>query len=116
MSQSKLESALKEFNQELSIRENLDDNKMDLGRSNRMIGEVLMLKGRYSDAQKHEQIYLKIAKECDDLVEQQRAYATIGRCHLLKAEDETVGGSDNPANDFKAAEKAFLKSLIICKE
>lgn len=116
MSQSKLDSALKEFNQELAIRESLESNKLDIARVNRMIGEVLMLKGRYSEAQKKVQIYLKIAKECNDLVELQRAHATIGRCYLLKAEDESVGGSDNPVIDYKAAEKAFLKSLIICKE
>lgn len=116
MSDSKLDSSLREFKQELSIRENLANNKIEIARVNRMIGEVLMLKGKYSEAQKHEQVYLKLAKECDDLVEQQRAYATIGRLHLLRAEDESVCGSDNPVNDYKAAEKSFLKSLIICKE
>jgi tetratricopeptide (TPR) repeat protein len=116
MSESKLENSLREFKQELLIRESLSNNKIEIARVNRMIGEVLMLKGKYSEAHKHEQVYLKLAKDCSDLVEQQRAYATIGRCHLLRAEDESVGGSDNVNNDYKAAEKAFLKSLIICKE
>lgn len=115
MSQSKLDAALREFNQESRLRKTLD-NQLDFARANRMIGEVLMLKGRYEEAQKHGQIYLRIAKVSEDLVEQQRAYATIGRCYLLKAEDDSVSGSVHPESDYKSAEKAFLKSLIICKE
>lgn len=116
MAQSKLDAALKEFNHEMRLRQQLDNNQLDLARANRMIGEVLMLKGKYSEAQNHVQIYLKVSKDSNDLVEQQRAYATLGRCYLLKAEDESVAGSDRPKSDYKSAEKAFLKSLIICKE
>lgn len=116
MAQSKLDAALKEFNHEMRLRQQLDNNQLDLARANRMIGEVLMLKGKYSEAQKHVQIYLKVSKDSNDLVEQQRAYATLGRCYLLKAEDDSVAGSDRPESDYKSAEKAFLKSLIICKE
>jgi hypothetical protein len=35
---------------------------------------------------------------------------------LLLAEDKSVAGSNDATEDFKAAEKAFLKSLIMCKE
>lgn len=113
--ESKYQSALSEFRQESVIYKALD-KKMDFGRANRMIGEVYMLMGRYKDALKHEDIYLKIAKQESDVVEVQRAYATIGRCYLLQSEDESVSGSTDAAGDYKAAERAFLKSLIICKE
>lgn len=116
MSQSKYAAALKEFNQEAQLRRALDNSQMDFGRASRMIGEVLMLMGRYDEAQRHEQVYLKISKTEKNLVEQQRAYATIGRCYLLKAEDDSVSGSDRAECDYKSAEKAFLKSLIICRE
>lgn len=117
MTQSKLDAALSEFNQESRLRKTLD-SQLDFARANRMIGEVLMLKGRYDEALKHEHIYLRIAKDTDDLVEQQRAYATIGRCYLLKAEDDSVTDSDptDPGGEYKLAEKSFLKSLLICKE
>lgn len=117
MTQSKLDAALSEFNQESRLRKTLD-SQLDFARANRMIGEVLMLKGRYDEALKHEHIYLRIAKDTDDLVEQQRAYATIGRCYLLKAEDDSVidSGPTDPGGEYKLAEKSFLKSLIICKE
>lgn len=81
-----------------------------------MIGEVYLLMGRYKDALEHNEIYLKISKEEKDPVEMQRAYASLGRCFLLQAEDDTVSGSSNLASDYKAAERAFLKSLIICKQ
>lgn len=78
-----------------------------------MIGEVFMMMEKYDDALRHSENYLKLAKQENDFVELQRAYATIGRCYLLKGGDE---GSSKATSDFKAAEKAFLKSLIICKE
>lgn len=115
MHESKYQNALGEFRQESNIYQALD-KKMDHGRANRMIGEVYVLMGKYKDALKHEDLYLKISKQENDLVEMQRAYATIGRCYLLQAEDESVAGSSDATSDFKAAEKAFLKGLIICKE
>lgn len=89
---------------------------MEFARANRMIGEVFMLMGNYQEALKHEDVYMKIAKQENNLVEMQRAYATVGRCYLLQAEDKGTAGSKDAPIDFKAAEKAFLKSLIICKE
>ena len=70
----------------------------------------------YKNALDHENIYLKSAKQANDLVEMQRAQATIGRCYLLLAEDKSADGSVDAPADFKAAEKSFLKSLMICKE
>lgn len=115
MNESKYNSALSEFRQQALIAE-FSDNKMDNGRANRMIGEVYVLMQRYKDAIKHENIYLNIAKQENDLVEMQRAYTNVGRCYLIQAEDKSVAGSNDCKGDFKAAEKAFLKGLIICKE
>jgi hypothetical protein len=77
-----------------------------------------MLVRQYKEAVKHENIYLKTAKEEKDLVEVQRAYASVGRAYLLKAEAENANDNGNISNneDFKAAERAFLKGLLICKE
>lgn len=113
--ESKHQHALKQFSEEAKIYEALK-KKLDFARANRMIGEVYLLMGRYKDALEHNEIYLKISREEKDPVETQRAYASLGRCFLLQAEDDTVSGSSNLASDYKAAERAFLKSLIICKQ
>lgn len=115
MNESKYQHAVGEFGQESNIYQALG-KKMDYGRANRMLGEVYVLMGKYNEALKHEDLYLKIAKQENDLVEMQRAYATVGRCYLLQAQDKNNDGSSEATSDFKAAEKAFLKSLIICKE
>ena len=112
-----LSRALREFQEESSIYQD-EGKKMDYGRANRMIGEVFILMEKYAEALKHEELFLKISKQENELVEQQRAYATIGRCYLLLGEHKS--NSSNEANksvhDLKCAEKSFLKSLIICKE
>lgn len=87
---------------------------MDYGRANRMLGETYLMLEQYKNALKFENIYLEIANKEKNLVEMQRAHATIGRCYLLTAEDKS--GSNDASADFKAAERAFLKSLMICKE
>lgn len=50
-------------------------------------------------------------------IEEQRAYATIGRVYLTKAQSEINAPhkTDNLAKCIKNAEKHFLKSLLICK-
>lgn len=55
------------------------------------------------------------AQELQDKVEEQRAFTTLGRTHLLHAESL---GSENEQNakSLKYAEKFFIKSLLICKE
>lgn len=112
MNDSKYQEALIEFRQESIVYQTLD-KKMDFGRANRMIGEVYMLMEKYSEALKHEDIYMKIANQENNLVELQRAYTTVGRCYLLQAEDNE---NKDSKSGFKAAEKSFLKGLIICKE
>lgn len=116
MNDSKYQESLEEFRQESIIYQTLD-RKMDFGRANRMIGEVYMLMGKYDDALKHENVYMNIAKQENNLVELQRAFTTVGRCYLLQAEDNSESrGESNSKSGFKAAEKSFLKGLIICKE
>lgn len=115
MQESQLKKALHEFQTEATIHQNLCQ-KMDYARAHRMIGEVYLLEGKFEESLEHEDIYMKIAKQENDLVEMQRAYATIGRCFLLQAEDKETSESKDAMSVFKAAEKSFLKSLIICKE
>lgn len=106
-----LDKALCEFREECRIYSVLG-NQIDFAKANRMISEVQMLLGNFVEALKHQDIYLKISSRENNLIELQRAHATIGRCYLLRAEEEAL----NSKEDLKAAEKSFLKSLLICKE
>lgn len=121
INQNKLEKALNEF-KEVSMLYRELNMKLDYGKANRMLTEVYILQAKFTEALKYENIYMKAAKEANDFVELQRAYATLGRIHLLKGQErESVTGkceapTDEIYNDIKAAEKAFLKSLIITKE
>lgn len=57
------------------------------------------------------------AIEKNDKIEEQRAYTTIGRVYLLKAQsDPNELNPEETAKAIKSAEKAFLKSLLKCKE
>ncbi|KAI8426426.1 hypothetical protein MSG28_005269 [Choristoneura fumiferana] len=53
-----------------------------------------------------------VAKELKNLVEEQRAMATLGRIYLLQGQSST--GSESTSS-LKAAEKAFMKSLVLCE-
>lgn len=118
----KYDEAIREFQEASEIYRNLQ-MRIEEARANRMIGEVLVNQGKFKDALKYENIYLKIASEEKNLVEMQRAYATLGRCYLLKAEEENTVNHNNEDDTnisnnehFKAGERAFIKALLICKE
>lgn len=57
------------------------------------------------------------AVDQNNKIEEQRAYATIGRVYLTKAQSQLNAPqkSDDLAKSIKSAEKQFLKSLLICK-
>lgn len=57
------------------------------------------------------------AVEQKNKIEEQRAYATIGRVYLTNAQSELNAPktSDDLTKTIKNAEKHFLKSLLICK-
>lgn len=56
------------------------------------------------------------ALEENSKIEEQRAYATIGRVYLLQAQSDPNGNvSENVSKHVMNAEKAFLKSLKVCE-
>ncbi|XP_055609641.1 tonsoku-like protein [Uranotaenia lowii] len=87
---------------------------MEVGRANRLIGEMFMLLDEYEKALQYEKVYLDIAKREEDLVELQRAYVTIGRTYLLKG--QSCEGPEQAKEPLAEAEKAFLKGLKLCHE
>lgn len=59
-------------------------------------------------------IFLGTVKELGNKVEEQRAYTTLGRAHLLHG--QSLDNIKSGQKSFKKAEKAFIKSLLVCKE
>lgn len=54
-----------------------------------------------------------MAKELNNLVEEQRAMATLGRIYLLQGQSSTDNAETTIS--LRAAEKAFMKSLVFCE-
>lgn len=81
---------------------------LEVAVAHRWIGECLVELGDCERALEHQQQYLDIAIECNSTLEQQRAYATIGRVHFQHAQQ-----SHNKAVDHLVAEaeSAFKQSL-----
>lgn len=59
-------------------------------------------------------LFTAVAKELKNLVEEQRAMATLGRIYLLQGQS-TIEESESKVS-LRAAEKAFMKSLVLCEK
>ncbi|XP_047026936.1 tonsoku-like protein [Helicoverpa zea] len=104
--------ALDEYKSEAAICKELG-LRMEWGTCNRMIGEMYMLLAEFDKALKYEERHLAVAKELKNLVEEQRAMATLGRIYLLQG--QSSNDEDEAKTSLKAAEKAFMKSLVLCE-
>lgn len=65
---------------------------------------------------KHCFVVAEIAKKLQNKVEQQRAYATLGRVHLLHGQSLSETSASGAMEQLKLAEKSFLRSLLLIKE
>ncbi|XP_071525981.1 tonsoku-like protein [Panulirus ornatus] len=109
------EGALAQHQEESALCEALGDT-IGVAVSHRRMGEVYSEMGQWKKALQHQHRHLSLAKEADSLVEEQRAYATIGRTHLQRAEECSYNGLDEEkALALTEAEKAFLRSLSTCE-
>lgn len=116
MIENQLDKALDEFSEAAEIFR-CESMKMDEGRAIRMKGEVYLKQNKLQDALKCIKKYLKVAREESNQVEIQRAHTTLGRCYLMIAEDSCLNSEAiTSSEDYKAAEKEFLKGLLACKE
>ncbi|XP_028171929.1 LOW QUALITY PROTEIN: tonsoku-like protein [Ostrinia furnacalis] len=104
--------ALDEYKHEASICKELG-LRLEWATCNRMIGEMHMLMAEFDKALKYEERHLAIAKELKNLIEEQRAMATLGRIYLLQGQSTT--NEAEARTSLKAAEKAFMKSLVLCE-
>lgn len=69
---------------------------------------VLAIKPQY--------IFSEIVKKLQNKVEEQRAFATLGRAHLLHGQALSETTASSSINELRQAERAFLKSLLLTKE
>uniref|UniRef100_A0A1A9WG26 Tonsoku-like protein n=1 Tax=Glossina brevipalpis TaxID=37001 RepID=A0A1A9WG26_9MUSC len=113
--QGRYQDAVKEYKLEAEIYGKMG-KQLEMGKAQRMIGEMCMLLGEFDKAKDHITIYLKIAKKLQNTVEEQRAYTTLGRAHLLHGQSLNDTSASNAMNQLKQAEKSFLKSLLLIKE
>ena len=107
----KHEEALRYHKEELQLCESLQD-QLGTAVANRKIGESLASLCHFSDALRHQQKYLELARSLGNIEEVQRAYTTIGRVWYMwmKSNDEDVGQGLEKAKD------AFLAGLRSCDE
>ncbi|XP_041987217.1 tonsoku-like protein [Aricia agestis] len=110
---SRYSDALDEYRNEASICKELG-LRLEWATCNRMIGEMYMLMAEFDKALKYEERHLSVAKELKNLVEEQRAMATLGRIYLLQGQSSTR--DEESKTSLTAAEKAFMKSLVLCEK
>ncbi|XP_023293316.2 tonsoku-like protein [Lucilia cuprina] len=113
--QGRYQNAVKEYQEEASIYARMG-KKLETAKAHRMVGEMYMLLCEFDHGKEHINDYLKIAKKLQNKVEEQRAYTTLGRAHLLHGQALADTSASNAMTQLKHAEKAFLKSLLLTKE
>ncbi|XP_068149449.1 LOW QUALITY PROTEIN: tonsoku-like protein [Drosophila tropicalis] len=112
---TKYNEAVGEYKQEASIYASMG-KELETAKAKRMVGEMFTLLCEYDAAKDHINDYLKIAKRLKNQVEQQRAFATLGRVHLLHGQSLADTSASAAMEQLKLAEKSFLRSLLMIKE
>lgn len=92
------------------------NNDTRLGVANRMIGEMYCYLNDFENAIKHQKLHLKISCSKNDIVEQQRALATLGRTHFLRSEMFENNEKYKKSEALKTSVKYYIKSLDICNK
>ncbi|KAG1667601.1 Tonsoku-like protein [Nymphon striatum] len=109
------EAALAEHKLEKELCKNHGDT-IDVAVAHRRIGECYCELGKFEKALSNQERHLVIAKDLSNKLEEQRAWATIGRTYLLKFQK----GSDTHKLDaisdpsLNKAQKAFVRALNMC--
>lgn len=104
--------ALQEYTEQLSICETLQD-KLNCAIAHRMIGEVHASWGDYEQALVHQNLHLEGAKDMKNLIEEQRAFATLGRTYFCLAESLT-DHSQKRKEALTNAKIAYVNSMELC--
>jgi len=106
------ESAIDEHKEELSYSQQLNCKKSE-AIARRALGECYSELGHHQKALNQHKKYLKLSQELNDRIEIQRAFATIGRTHLIHSQDTN---NDNNENALNESLKAFQTALQLCEQ
>ncbi|KAL4234063.1 hypothetical protein ACF0H5_005717 [Mactra antiquata] len=106
------EEAVEEHKRAVRILEALS-KKIDTAVGYRTLGECYCKQKEYKKALHLHDKYFLLARECNDVVEQQRALTTIGNTYLEQSSDRNLSIKTRQSIS-KKAEEAYLKSLQIC--
>ncbi|CAH8458383.1 unnamed protein product [Dicrocoelium dendriticum] len=106
-------SALKEYQKNLDLWRSKDD-RIQCAVGHRLIADCCIELGEFDQAIKHTNEYLKLSVETNNKLEQQRAFVTLGRCFLNRAEHLKDGADVLKAH--KSASQAFLNSIKLIGE
>lgn len=79
-----------------------------------ILGECYCELGDFKKALNYQKRHLELAQSCGSVIEEQRAWATIGRTYLFQA--EAMKEPTALQGVLKKGEKAFLKSLECCEK
>lgn len=107
------ESALREY-KEAEEAAKILGNKLYIAVANRMIGETLCALGEFEEAVQHQKVHLTYSRDEGNLVEEQRAFATLGRTYFVRAESLTDTEDPERKQCLDLCRKYYLKSLNIC--
>lgn len=80
--------ALRYHTQDLEISQR-SGKPLDIAVAHRKVGEMFSELGEFQEAISHQERYLEITEDQDNLVEQQRAHATLGRTFYTQLMSET---------------------------
>ncbi|GAB1610965.1 hypothetical protein Ahia01_001383400, partial [Argonauta hians] len=104
------EQAIAEYSEDLSICETNND-QLGAAVACRLLSECHCDLGDTSKAIQLQKRYLSLARSLNNSVEEQRAWATIGRTYLFEAEAD----SDRKQSVYVKAEEAFVHALELCE-
>ncbi|MBN3290595.1 TONSL protein, partial [Polypterus senegalus] len=102
-------AAIEEHLQELHLSDTLND-VIGKAVAHRKIGECFAELGNYDKALKHQRQHLALAQSVGNDLEEQRAWATIGRTFLFRNE------TDQSRESLQKAEDAFKRGMRIIDE
>lgn len=108
----RLQEALLEYTEQLRVCEELQD-KLNCAIAHRMIGEVYADLGDYEQALLHQNLHLEDAKEMKNSIEEQRAFATLGRTYFRLAES-LIGKTEKRDEALANAKMAYVQSMEVC--
>ncbi|KAF6778407.1 hypothetical protein AHF37_02099 [Paragonimus kellicotti] len=106
-------TALGEYMRLLDLWRSLDD-KPQCAICHRFLADCYIELGEFDQAIKNTNHYLQLSIENGDKIEQQRAFVTLGRCFLNRAEQMKDG--KEIMRNLKSASQALLSSIKLIKE